>query len=291
MTDASDNRPPARDDEGGSLIGAAPGLARIAASAWWRTTEWALGTSLKASTRLARAARTGESPAELFESASMDVRRYVRDLLELVDGDGRPPEEEVARGEDARTIRLREQGADLLRRSADINLHEDTHPAYARILGDLAPDEGRILRLLALEGPQAAVDVRTARPFGIGSELVEPGINMLGSLAGCRYPARIKAYLNTLHRLGLIWFSREELEELAPYQVLEAQPEVTEARNRAGRGRIVRRSIHLTPFGEDFCETVLPLHTEELESLPGPGSDHPDASIEQDLAEDEETAS
>jgi hypothetical protein len=30
---------------------------------------------------------------------------------------------------------------------------------------------------------------------------------------------------------------------------------------RAGRGKTVRRSIRLTPFGIDFCETCLPLDT------------------------------
>jgi hypothetical protein len=36
----------------------------------------------------------------------------------------------------------------------------------------------------------------------------------------------------------------------------------------AGRGRTVRRTIHLTPFGEDFCEVCLPLETAELDTLP-----------------------
>jgi hypothetical protein len=35
------------------------------------------------------------------------------------------------------------------------------------------------------------------------------------------------------------------------------------------RARTVRRSIQLTPFGDDFCETCLPLHTGELDELPG----------------------
>jgi hypothetical protein len=59
--------------------------------------------------------------------------------------------------------------------------------------------------------------------------------------------------------LGLIWFSRERLEDPLRYQVLEAQPDVVEALRRAGRGTTVRRSIHLTPFGEDFCRLCLPL--------------------------------
>jgi hypothetical protein len=151
------------------------------------------------------------------------------------------------------------------------------HPAYERILDDLAPDEGRILRLLATRGPQPAVDVRSGMlPLNSTSELVAPGLNMIGAEAGCRHQDRVPAYLNNLNRLGLIWFSRESLEDPLAYQVLEAQPEVVEALKK-GRTRTVRRSIHLTPFGEDFCATVLPFETAELEALPGGAATPPDS--------------
>lgn len=84
---------------------------------------------------------------------------------------------------------------------------------------------------------------------------------MIGQQAGCRFTDRMPAYLNNLERLGLIWFSREPVDELGDYQVLEAQPDVLAAMERAGRSRTVWRSIQLTPFGRDFCETCLPLDT------------------------------
>lgn len=90
---------------------------------------------------------------------------------------------------------------------------------------------------------------------------------MIGAEAGCRYTERVPAYLNNLFRLGLIWFSREQLDDPNLYHVLEAQPEVTEAMRKAGRATTVRRSIHLTPFGIDFCETCLPLSAAEVEAL------------------------
>ena len=43
-----------------------------------------------------------------------------------------------------------------------------SHPAYARIIEELAPDEGRILLLLLRKGPQATVDVRTGGLVGHG---------------------------------------------------------------------------------------------------------------------------
>jgi hypothetical protein len=82
---------------------------------------------------------------------------------------------------------------------------------------------------------------------------------MIGAEAGCRHTERVPAYLNNLFRLGLVWFVREPVADQLRYQVLEAQPEALTAIKRAGRARVVRRSVHLTPFGADFCEVCLPL--------------------------------
>ena len=65
------------------------------------------------------------------------------------------------------------------------------------------------------------------------------------------------SYLNNLFRLGLVWFSREPLRDPLEYQVVEAQPDVLEAMHSVRFAKVVRRSIHLTPFGEDFCRTCL----------------------------------
>jgi hypothetical protein len=154
---------------------------------------------------------------------------------------------------------LKEIGRELLLRSSDMSYDDELHPAYVRILADLAPDEGRILRLLAMEGAQPSVDVRTSRPLNVATTLVAPGLTMIGAQAGVRHIDRVPAYLNNLFRLGLIWFSREPVADRLRYQVLEAQPDVSKAMRDAGRGKTIRRSIELTPFGEDFCATCLPL--------------------------------
>jgi abortive infection alpha-like protein len=258
-----------------SVLRALPGLLRIAGSAWWRTTEWTVGASARAGARLVKAAVSGESTAELFKTTGSELRQYLRELLDVRRDESSPaPGERAspnAAAADGTTASLRRRGEELLRRSADVRFEEDAHPAYARILDQLAPDEGRILRLLALEGPQPAVDVRTGRPLNVGSQLVAPGLSMIAAEAGCRHPDRLPAYLNNVYRLGLIWFSREPLTDPLRYQVLEAQPDVVAAMRGAGRARTVRRSIHLTPFGDDFCATCLPLHTAELDALPGGG--------------------
>jgi Abortive infection alpha len=249
---------PERD---GSLIRAVPGLARIAAAAYWRSARWTAKASRDATGRVIKAATTGQEPAELFRSTGAELRDRTRRVLGIQER----PEERVAMDPDAGEAEreearksLRERGAELLRRSADVNLEEDSHPAYTRILEDLAPDEARILLLLHREGPQPSVDVRSGViPLQSTSELVASGLNMIGPEAGARHLADVPAYLNNLFRLGLIWFSRERLPDPRGYQVLEAQPEVAEALAGAGHTRTVRRSIHLTPFGRDFCELCL----------------------------------
>ena len=219
----------------------AASLARLAAGAWWRTAAWTAGTSYGYARR-ALGVEDDESPPPPSRRQSEPHEP----------AEEPPPPEHQS---------LRSRGAELLRQSADVDYEEDAHPAYERILQELAPDDARILRFLAAEGPQPAVDVRAHKALNVGSDLVAPGLSMIGAQAGARYLDRVPAYLNNLYRLGLIWFSREPLEDPLRYQVLEAQPDVIEAMRDAGRGKTVRRSIHLTPFGEDFCRVCLPAST------------------------------
>ena len=268
-----------------SLVATLPGLARIAAAASIRLIEFTAEAYMRTASRLIRAAATGAPPGEVLQQSGDELLAYVRHVLGVADGDGPAPPPPHAREEEAgatetRTAAardgtptqadLRERGAELLRRSADVDSEdEEAHPAYSRMLGELAPDEARILRLLVIHGPQPAVDVRTAGPLGaLKDELVAPGLNMIGMEAGVRHQVRVKRYLDNLYRLGLIWFSREQLEAQSRYQVLEAQPDVVEAMDQARRTRTIRRSIHLTPFGADFCSTCLPLDSVEIDALP-----------------------
>jgi hypothetical protein len=248
--------PPATE---GSLLELGPGLARIAATTAWRGGVWAADAYVRAGSRVMQAAVSGESAADLLQETGTELRGYARRLLGVLDEatEEKPAEEEAP---ESGTEELRRRGEELLSQSADVGFEEGFHPAYVRILGDLAPDEVRILRLQYRDGPRPAVDVRKGMPLlPIGSELIEQGLSMIGAEAGLRHVDRVHQYLNNLNRLGLVWFSRDPIPEVGRYQVIEAQPEVVEALERAGRlGHTVRRSVHLTPFGRDFCEVALP---------------------------------
>ena len=260
--DPEDTPPPALLDRE-----MAPGLIRLAAGALWRTNVWTAETAVRASKRLARAATSGEEAAALVEDTQREVETLGRRLLGIHEED--PDVAEVQR--DASNYddeALRNRWEDLLVLSTDVEVDEvDGHPAFADILTQLHPDEARILRLLAADGAQAAVDVRNWRPMGIGSHVVAPGLNMIGAHAGCLMVERVPVYLSNLFRLGLIWFSRDAVPDIGPYQVLEAQPQVTDALKAAGRGTTMRRSVKLTPFGEQFCAATLPRSTVEFVAI------------------------
>ncbi|MGS2806525.1 Abi-alpha family protein [Nocardia sp. MW-W600-9] len=243
--------------------------AGLAAGTAVRGSQWAVGTTYEVTKELAQAALDGESSADIAERTGNALRSIARSALGVTEGSVREivsyvptpngsTQQAVTVGpylRSASTEDLRRRGDALLARSADVYFTEDVHPAYDRILDEIAPDEARILRFMALNGPQPSVDVRTNRPLGIGSELVQGDLTSVPEQAGVRYPDRARSYLINLNRLGLT-FTSEDPVVLSRYMVLEVQPVVEEALKKAGRApKIVRKSLRLSEFGEDFCRT------------------------------------
>lgn len=246
------------DARAAELVEGGVGLARLAVGSAWRTSRWGLSTSMHIAERVVSSLAEGRSVTQTANEAATGARDALLELAGYADAAAEEEEPRRRRGERPDAEELRRRGAELLRRSSDVTNDEGAaHPAYARILESLSPDEARILRLMDSQGPQPAVDVRTSSAVPNNSELVEAGLTMIGGLAGCRHVERTQQYLNNLFRLGLVWFSREPLRDPDAYQVLEAQPDVAEAMERTKRARTVRRSIHLTPFGVDFVATCL----------------------------------
>lgn len=277
-------------------------LARAAVTVIGHTGSWAAGAYLRAGRRVFGVVIAPASSVELVRDLATETSRALQTVAEATELDRRldeagpagallkrigavagallpVPARQVTRTTGAlspapahpngRPLSLREQGEELLRRSRDVRDAYDAHPAYARILSELAPDEARILQLMLVDGPQPTVDVRTGGPLGlINSRLIAPGLSMIGARAGCRYGDRVPSYLNNLFRLGLIWFSHETLRDHQRYQVLEAQPDVLEAIHSVSAAKVVRRSVHLTPFGEDFCRVCLADDVKDLTGLP-----------------------
>lgn len=289
---------PVRNGADRITAGDLPGLARVVAVSSFRIGRWAAATGVNAGRRALDVARHPDHAGELAEdlriaaaaisralvgdevdarvravAAANPVVRVVTEAVETVSPNNHHPVEPI---EQVNPLHL--AGQELLRRSRDVWADDRGHPAYKGIIDQLAPDEARILLLLLRTGPQATVDIRTGGVVGtVSSTLVAKNLNMIGARAGCRFVDRVPSYLHNLERLGLIWFSRESVRDPMEYQVLEAQPDVLEAMHTVRRAKAVRRSIHLTPFGDDFCREGLGLHlTEDAAELPvhsKPGDD------------------
>jgi hypothetical protein len=268
-------------------------LIRIAASAGVQTvTSYA-----KVGLIVGRGAVRLRSPSAVVEDVAGEATELARKLLELTDepigvdvvpADAPQPPARRAPPKVTATVVstpvpgapwLRVERADhralqqmyeaLIDESNDVHHHEENHPAYVRVMQELTPDEARILRLLAVKGPQPALDVRTAGTFGFGSRLVKPGVTMIAAHAGCQEPDRVPSYLNNLNRLGLIWFSREMIGDVNSYALIEAQPDVMVAAEELGGKNKIRntlRSIELTAFGKNFCALCGLLPAEELQT-------------------------
>ena len=84
--------------------------------------------------------------------------------------------------------------------------------------------------------PQPAVDVRAGVPRWPSRARRARATHDRRARPAAATPSACPAYLNNLYRLGLVWFSRETLDDPRRYQVLEAQPDVV-GRDAQGRAR------------------------------------------------------
>ena len=241
-------------------------IARVATAMTQRATGYSMESGIRAGTRMAYAAATSESPADLlaetraialdeFQRAGIDVGDEQSDWLEA-------HEEELADRRPLTAETLRERGERLLSESAEVGRDETFHPAYPSILDELAADEARILRLLATEGTQAYMDVRDRGYIPFTTEPVAEHMTMVGTDAGCRRPERTPTYLQNLERLALVAFSQDPIDDLKRYQVLEAQPHIEAARESARRPKTVYGRLYLTDLGVGFCEACLPVRVD-----------------------------
>jgi hypothetical protein len=235
------------------------GVARFGASSMLRALGWATKTSVESGRELIKEISSGEPLTEILDSRVEAARSTAWKALGL----GQSSDEFVAQQTSVHNSSypdLRSRGDHLLRVSANTDAQpKGEHPSFSRILEDLAPDEARILRFMALAGPQPAIDVRTKTPFGVGSERLAGGINLIAEMSGCTFTDRNQQYLANLNRLGMIRFSEEQVEDPRRYSFLEAQPVAAEAMAQAKKAVTIYRSIYLSLFGKQFCEICFTL--------------------------------
>ena len=228
--------------------------ARIASASVSNVLGWALKGSVDAAAGLVRDFGSGEPMLDAVDSQVEHVRAAAWRGLGIAEtGEGGIPEALAPHSSSYRDLRA--QGDRLIDSAWDPrNQPRGQHTAYAHILQELVADEALILRFLRVAGSQPAIDVRTKTMCGIGSERIAGGINMVASMAGCTWPDRGEEYLANLNRLGLLRFSKEPVDDYRRYALIEVQPEAMDAIESVSKARTVYRSIHLSLFGERFCD-------------------------------------
>ncbi|WP_194828269.1 Abi-alpha family protein [Nocardia sp. XZ_19_231] len=234
------------------------GLARIAGQSLRHIVGAVTKGAVHTATDLVDDIRSGEPISQIFDERVDLFRRAALSALGLTStatGVYGPVETKVDADD------LKAMGDAMITEGWDCAQQpRDLHPSFVPILHDLTPDEARILRFLAVAGPQPAIDIRTKAPFGIGSQRLADGINMIAAMAGCALPDRDHHYLGNLSRLGLIRFSTEPVADFRRYAFLEAQPPA-QAAYKSVKMRAISsyRSIYLTVFGKQFCHACFVL--------------------------------
>lgn len=249
----------ATGDEGnGSVAGDALGVAKVAGTSLWRVLSSFTKGSADAAAEIAHDVKSGEPITEIIDNQVELLRSSALQALGLDDGASASLSRSLRRvtsDED-----LKRLGNELLRISWDASRQPRTkHPAFALMLQSLTPDESRILRFLAVAGPQPSIDVRTKTPFGVGSERLGGGFNLIADMAGCAWPDLDQHYLANLNRLGLVRFSEEPVEDFRRYSFIECQPKVAAIQAKARKTKTIYRSIYLSLFGRQFCEVCFDL--------------------------------
>lgn len=236
------------------------GLARFTVGTTARITGGVVRAGVDAGLSVVREIGSGVPPTEVVDRRLEAVRRTVVHALGLPDPQPIVGHVVSRTDHDPSAQQLRDQGDALLREIGDPSKRpHNEHPAFSRILRELMPDEARIIRFMALAGPQPAIDVRTRTPLGVGSELIATGINLIAEMSGCTYPDHNPEYLANLTRLGMILFSAEQVDDPRRYSFIEAQPVATAAMAKAKRVVTVYRSVRITEFGLQFANACFTL--------------------------------
>jgi hypothetical protein len=237
-------------------------LVRFAAVVTQRASGNSVESGLRVGTRLAYAAANAESPAELLTTTRAitldELRRAGIDIGESQSRWLDTHREKAVEDRPLTRDALAERGARLISQSAEVGRDESVHPAFGSIIRQLSTDEVRILRVLAVDGPQGVVDIYDRQYLPPKKWRVARNLTMLGRDAGCRTQRRTPVYVRNLRRLGVVEISEDPIDELKRYEVIEAQSHVEQARTRAKRPRTEYKRLQLTDLGVEFCELCFP---------------------------------
>lgn len=171
-----------------------------------------------------------------------------------------PPDESDARPEVSPPT-VQEKMTALLTRSIHDTPTESRRTLHEVLVGELVPDEARILSALS-DGSRYPL-VHIAAP-GVGSyqKLVLENASSVGRAAGVALPDRVHLYVSHLRRLGLVEAGPEDHSLKDEYDILLTEPHLRAIIAATGKGprgaRIIRRTLRMSPLGRELWEAARP---------------------------------
>jgi hypothetical protein len=162
---------------------------------------------------------------------------------------------------------VRELYANLLATSLDSETARNAHPGFVEIIRSMAPDEGRILKLLSDGFVRPVIEVRALTQDEAGWVTPLKNFSTVASEAGCEHLGLGPAYVDNLVRLGLVEIPPSEaLVKVDRYEPLENHPDLLPLKAAIlakGRKVIFERGLmRLTSFGRQFCVACVLEHRE-----------------------------
>jgi abortive infection alpha-like protein len=143
---------------------------------------------------------------------------------------------------------------DLLERSMAQSREETRTALFVRLLGELLPDEARILAALSDGTTYPLIHVEAGPRLGAATRRVLAHVSSVGKSAGVAWADMTPAYVGRLVHLGLAELGPEDETHEVKYEILEADETVRAAIERirkADRQResIVRRVVRISDLG------------------------------------------
>ncbi|MCG5434163.1 DUF4393 domain-containing protein [Mycobacterium sp. MYCO198283] len=193
----------------------------------------------------------------VLADAERTVIKAVRAHLAAVD----PPPEAPA---GSQLPPPRPEPVELMRTLLDQSMYNrpaDSRTAlYANLIGDMVPDEARILAALSDGTAYPVIDV--AEPMlGTSSAVVLSNASTVGRAAGVSLPDRTPLYVSRLVLAGLAHIGPEGPNTMFDdYEMLLTDAAVNAAIGRARRGmrsaRVIRRTVRITELGSELWEAA-----------------------------------
>ena len=129
---------------------------------------------------------------------------------------------------------------------------------YAMVVGNLLPDEARILSALSDGSTYPLLHVMSAPRIGLGATPVVENMCSVGRNAGVMWPEMTRGYVQRLMAAGLAETGPEDYTLITKYEMLETEDVVRRAQEqikKAGnRSQIKRRVLKISELGSAIWE-------------------------------------